>query len=166
MFEVKSKTINNIPFKVVPFPAAKAYRLKLRLLKLIGPAFGRLVGSFDGANTTSFLNAKVDGEQLAEALESLFTQLTEDEFMALLKDILQGVSCEITGADERSVLVNMADEFETKLDMVFQGRLFTVYPVILFVLEVNYPDFFGQMAGIGNRLATIMSKLGGANVVN
>ncbi len=159
MFEAKSKTINGINFKVAPFPAVTALKLKVNLLKTLGPAFGHLLGSFEGIGKGSIADAKVDGAELANALEVLFSQLGEEDFIRLLSRLLEGVSCEIQGEDRQPIIVNFGTDFETKMDMVFQGKLFTIYPVILFVLEVNFPDFFAQMAGIGSRLATTLSRL-------
>jgi hypothetical protein len=45
------------------------------------------------------------------------------------------------------------------MDLVFSGRLFTVYQIALFVLEVNYPDFFDLLAGdIGKRIKRIAAS--------
>jgi hypothetical protein len=164
MFEAESKTVNEIPFKVVPFPAAKALRLQHKLVKIIGPAFGRLIGSLSSGDTdqvgkVSLGNIKIDGFEVSQALESLFSQLSEDEFMSLIKELFSGVSCEVT-RDGKSVLIDFQENFEARLDIVFQRKLFTIYPVIFFVLEVNFPDFFGQLEGIGNRLQTILSMPG------
>ncbi len=158
MFEAKSKEIHGINFKVVPFPAVTALRLKVHLLKILGPAFGRLLGSFKGIGKGNVADAEIDGAALAGALEELFAQVSENEFIDLLQKLFSGVSCELKSEDKK-VLINFGDDFETKMDLVFQGKLFTIYPVILFVLEVNFPDFFGQMAGIGNRMQTMLSKL-------
>jgi len=39
------------------------------------------------------------------------------------------------------------------MDIVFGGRIFTIYPVLLLVLEANYPDFFGKVVrDIGERI--------------
>jgi hypothetical protein len=166
MFEAESKTINEIPFKVVPFPAAKALRLQHKLIKIIGPAFGRLIGSLSSENTqvgaVSLGNVRIDGFEVSQALESLFNQLNEDEFMLLVKELFSGVSCEVT-REGKTVLIDFQDKFEERFDIVFQRKLFTIYPVIFFVLEVNFPDFFGGLEGIGNRLQTTLSKLGSAN---
>jgi hypothetical protein len=39
------------------------------------------------------------------------------------------------------------------MEIVFTGRLFSVYEVIGLVLEANYPDFFDKVVrGIGKKL--------------
>jgi hypothetical protein len=145
MFEAKSKEINGLKFIVSPFPAVKALKLKVHLLKIIGPAFGQLLGSVKNIKAETEIN----GESLGGALELLFSSLTEDEFIDILKTLLANTSCEVKG-DKGTVLIPFTeDKFNTALDLVFQGKLFTIYSVIGFVLEVNYPDFFGQMEGIG-----------------
>ena len=59
------------------------------------------------------------------------------------------------------------DNFEQNFNKVFGGRLFSIYPVMLLVLEANYPDFFGKVAGnIGSltqRINTFAQANGEAN---
>jgi hypothetical protein len=44
------------------------------------------------------------------------------------------------------------------MELVFLGRLFSIYPLIIFVLKVNYPDFFGKVvSGIGRRIRTTLT---------
>jgi len=163
IFIPKSKVINGVTYKVAPFPAVEALKLKAHLVKILGPALGRLIGSIRGAGDV--LNAEVNGIELAGALDGLMSQLGEDAFVALIKRMLGAASCEIPDETTgKPVMISFASDFDTKLDLVFQGRLFDVYPVLAFVLEVNYPDFFGKLGGIGAKLQTLISRrLGSAS---
>lgn len=158
-FEPKSKTINEINFKVVPFAALEALRLKAYLLKTAGPAFGQLLGSFENLSA-GLGNMKIDGEKLSGAIETLMGHLGEEEFVALVQRMLKGVSCVIKDVAGKDLFINFVDEFSVKMDLVFQGKLMSIYPVMLFVLEVNFPDFFGKVGGIGNRIQTALSTKG------
>lgn len=155
MFETKSRIIDGISFKVRPFPAIEALQLKAYLLKTFGPAFGRAIG---GLESSAGADLKINGAEISGAIQTLFSQLSESDFVALIQRMLKEVACEIPDQSGKMVLVNMSEDFSAKLDIVFQGKLFTIYPVILFVLEVNFPDFFGKVGGIGRRLQTMLSK--------
>jgi hypothetical protein len=164
IFVPKTKVIDGVTYKVTPFPAVEALKLKAYLLKLLGPAFGRLIGSVRSKGESA-LDGDINGVELAGALEGLMKQLGEDDFIAFIRRMLQGTSCEIPDDRGKPVMIVFASDFDTKLDLVFQGRLFDIYPVIAFVLEVNFPDFFGKMGGIGSKLKTLISgKLGSASV--
>lgn len=154
VFEPKERVIEGIKFKVVPFPAIEALRIKMYLLKTFGPAFGRMIGSVKNIGAGKKLkDAEIDGNGLAQALELLFTQLGEEEFISLVQRMLRSTACEV---NNKFVLFD--SDFESKMDQVFQGNLFALYPLFAFVLEVNFPDFFGKMEGIGGHLQTLLSN--------
>jgi len=160
MFDPKSKVIDEIEFKVVPFPAITALRLKATLIKVIGPSLGMFLGSID--NTKSLSEAKINGEGVSRAIQSLFEQMNEDLFIILIKQLLSQVSCTIK-SDAGTPLMVVFDstrpqEFDSQINTVFQGKLMTIYPLMVFVLEVNFPDFFAKAKGIGSRLTTLMSE--------
>lgn len=151
MFEPKTKVIDDIEFKVVPFPAIEALRLKADLIKLIGPAFALFVGSI--GNVQNIMEARINGAGMSDAFKMLLEQLDTDTFIKLVKKILNSTSCQIKTGD-KSVFFNFQEDskFDLYFNEVFQGKLMTIYPLMLFVLEVNYPDFFVRAKGFGNRL--------------
>jgi hypothetical protein len=154
MYEAKSKTIDGTEFKVQPFTAIEALRLKAYLVKMIGPAFGQLLSSFKKGQKLADMD--IDGDKFSSAIEALTNQLGEQEFISFIQRMLSCTSCMLNGSNGK-VMVNFADDFAQKMDMVFQGKLFSIYPVMLFVLEVNYPDFFAKVGGFGRRITTAMS---------
>lgn len=100
----KEKVIDGLTFRVSPFPAVEALRLKAYLVRTLGPALAGAVDMFKGAGRSA-ADAEISGDSLCGVIEKLSASLDEE------------------------------------------GRLFSIYPVMLLVLEANYPDFFGKMAG-------------------
>lgn len=163
MYDAQVKKVEGMSFSVVPFSALEALRLKAYLIRLFGPALGRILGSLD-TSTLDIAEANLDGSKIGEALSVLFETLSEDVFLSTIKWLLKRVTVEI---DDNGKLVSLpfGDDrsFESALDKAFQGRLFTIYPVLLFVLRVNYPDLFTLAGSFGTRLKTLMSQLPGGN---
>lgn len=163
MYEPQVKKIEGMTFSVVPFSAMEAFRLKAYLVRLFGPALGRVLGSLD-TSSMSITEANLDGDKLGEAVGVLFETLSEDTFIAVIKWLLKRVTVEITESGKAVVLTFGDDrQFEAALDQAFQGRLFSIYPLLLFVLKVNYPDLFTLAGSFGTRLKTFMSPPPAAN---
>jgi len=147
MFEQKEKIIDDLKFMVSPFPAGEAIRLQAYLLRVLGPPFARMISAIKSGSLTSILDQEIDGEAAADALRMLFGVLDENSLMALIERLLKNVVCEYP-TKEGKVLFDFMSKFDERLTIVFQGKLLTIYKVMFFVLEVNYPDFFLK---IGNR---------------
>ena len=157
MLPEKKKEIDGMKFGVTPFMAGEALRLQSQLLKLFGPSFGAAIGAFKKGTTD------IDGDALANALMFLFNQFSDEEVLFnLIKRMMKNVVVEFTDDNGLVVLFDFAESYESRLTIVFQGKLLTIYKVILFVLEVNYPDFFDKVKGFfGDRtLPTILSPKG------
>jgi len=157
----KEKTINGIKFSVTPFHSVEGLRLKSFLIKKFGPALGQALGTLrDGLPENGNIgDIRLDGVVLSQAIEKLMEQLGEDDFIALIKRMFQNVIASVT-KDGKLLQLTFADQqFDTSMDVVFSGKLFTVYPVLLLVLEANYPDFFGKMAqDIGSKIKKIVTS--------
>jgi hypothetical protein len=159
MREAKTKEIDGIQFSVTPFPAIEAFKLKAYLLKKFAPAFSQILEMVNGIpKGGTVFDITFNGDVITKAVKELITQLDEEEFTALLRRLLQNV-CAKTSVDGKALeLYFTKDTFEASLDIVFSGSLFTVYPVLLFVLEANFPDFFGKMGGIGGKIQKMLSS--------
>lgn len=174
MNEPKTKQIGAYTVKVAPFSAIKALGLKWDLMKLIGPSVGRMLGAVGnpgGGAVPGVISAigdvALDGEQVGRSLEGLFSQLDSETFIRILKRILSNttVQTEATGPNGKpGWLVQFPEgdvsSFETSME-IFSGNLLTIYQVMFFVLEVNYPDFFGLTAAIGEKFKTLFSRSAG-----
>jgi hypothetical protein len=157
MFKEVKKTIDGIEFGVTPFPAIEALRLQATLSKLIGPSLGAALGSLSKSKGKE---VDINGGMLGSSIQFLFEQLTEETFVALIKRILKNVTCLYASEEGSSPIIHdFGDKFDERMTIVFQCKLLTMYKVVGFVLEVNYPDFFGVIGTvIGDRFRTISSK--------
>jgi uncharacterized protein YidB (DUF937 family) len=144
--------IDGVTFQVAPFMAVEGLRLKAHLVRIFGPALGELLGGIDGTKVGSIADISLGGDGIAKGLEKLLEQLDEAGFEALVKRLLTNVIASWTeGGKSRSI--SFGQDFETAMQLVFLGRLFSIYELIIFVLKVNYPDFFDKVvSGIGRRM--------------
>jgi hypothetical protein len=144
--------IDGVTFQVAPFMAVEGLRLKAHLVRTFGPAIGELLGGIDGTKVGSVMDISLGGGGIAKGLEKLLEQLDEDAFETLVKRLLANVIA-IWQEDGKSRSIHFGQDFETAMQLVFLGRLFSIYELIIFVLKVNYPDFFDKVAGgIGRRI--------------
>ena len=152
MFQTKSKEIDGIEFKVTQFTATEAYGIKRKLTGIVAP----LILSLLGNDTKKILDADIDMTKLSSAVQNAFESLPENEFVGLLKRLTKNVEAHTT-LNEKPVVLQLSDE--NHFDLCFTGKTFTIYPLLIFVLEVNFPDFFGKVkGGIGQNFQTIISN--------
>ena len=137
----KEKVIDGLTFRVSPFPAVDALCLKSYLIKTLGPAFAEAVDVFRGADS------EISGRSLCGVVEKLTSSLDEETFVSLVQRMFRYVTVNGKDADGKPVVAQFGDNFNEAFNRVFVGRLFSIYPVMLLVLEANYPDFFGKVAG-------------------
>lgn len=149
MSKTKEKVIDGLTFTVAPFPAIEALRLKAYLVKTLGPALAEAFDAFNSAGAS--VDSNISGDSLSGVVEKLTASLDEKSFVDLVQRMLRYVTVNGKDSDGKAVVAQFGDNFEANFNRVFEGRLFSIYPVMLLVLEANYPDFFGRMAGaIGN----------------
>jgi hypothetical protein len=158
----KTKLIDGVEFTVAPFMAIEALRLKAYLIKTFGPAFGQMLGTLkDGLpKSGSIEDIKLDGAALSGAIETLMVQLDEPSFINLIKRLFANLIAKGKTEDGKPY-VRMFDaaNFESSLNLVFAGKLFSIYPVMGLVLEANYPDFFDKtVRSIGKQIKGIASS--------
>lgn len=161
MFEMKEKQIGDVLYKVSPFAAMEALKLKATILKIFGPAIGKALAGLT-SSTATLANTKIDGDSISGAFTALFEELDEDTFGAIVKRCLRNTTAIIgLNANGQQQQVQFADGREENLTIVFCGHLLDIYKLIYFVLEVNYPDFFDL---IQNRLSGSLQKIQSLNV--
>jgi hypothetical protein len=155
----KQKDIDGVTFQVAPFMAVEGLRLKAFLIKTLGPGLGALLGGLGDTKTLQDINnIKIDGTALAQGIEKLMENLGEDQFIGLIKRLFQNVVANWKESGKQRAIA-FGNDFDAAMETVFLGRLFSVYPLIGFVLEVNYPDFFGKVVrGIGGRIKAIQTS--------
>lgn len=123
MIETKEKTIDGSVYAVTQFPAMKALRMQAKLGKYLGPSLSLLY--------VSEMNGNSD-EKIPMALKMLFEQLDENTFESLTLELLQ------------CVRENGVELTKPIIDLKFAGKLNLLFKVLVWVLEVNYADFFQE----------------------
>jgi hypothetical protein len=152
MAEARKKEIDGITFQVAPFMAIDALKLKAYLVRVFGPALGELLSGLQGGGK-DVMDVDISKLNIGMALEKLFTQLDEDSFVRLLQRLFANTIATWT-ADGKSHSVAFNTDFATSLDLVFGGKLFSIYPAAAFILEANFPDFFTKVVrGIGTKIS-------------
>ena len=158
---IKEKEIDGVRFAVAPFQVTEALRIKSYLIRTFGPSLGHILGALKGVplGSKDIGDVPIVGLDISQAIENLMGHLGEDEFVALIKRMFRNVTAYIT-KDGKSLQLSFAEQaFDTSMNIVFEGRVFSVYSVIVLVLEANYPDFFVLMAqGIGSRIQKIITS--------
>jgi hypothetical protein len=150
--------IDGVTFQVAPFMAVEGLRLKAHLVRTFVPALGELLGGIDGAKVGSIGEISLGGNGFSKGLEKLLEQLTENNFEALVRRLLANVIA-IWPEDGKSRSISFGQDFDTAMQLVFLGRLFSIYELIIFVLKVNYPDFFDRVvSGIGRKMKITLTS--------
>lgn len=113
------------------YSATKATKMLAKLAKLVGKPIGMLSAAGEGAEVTPDL--------LGAVIEAVTSQIEPDEFVALVKDILEGVH-----------VVDENGNRPVVFDSDFSGRIGHMMKVVRKVLEFQFSDFFGDLtASIG-----------------
>ena len=152
-------TIEGVTFSVAPFMVTEALRLKMHLVRTFGPAIGEILGGINGANLKSINDLNLGGSGITKGVEKLLEQLDEESFVALIKRLFANVTATLK-EDGKAIAATFGGDFEVAMQIVFQGRIFSIYELIVFVLKVNYPDFFDKVvSGIGRRIQKTLTSV-------
>jgi hypothetical protein len=150
--------IDGVTFQAAPFTAVEGLRLKAHLVRTFGPALGELLGGINSTKVGGIADINLGGDGIAKGIEKLLEQLDEDKFVELVKRLLNNVIA-IWPEGGKSRSIAFGADFDTAMQLVFLGRPFSIYELIIFVLKVNYPDFFGRAASvIGRRMRAIFTS--------
>jgi len=140
----QKKRIDGEVYSVTPFTGRTAFRIQFRLAKLITPSVGLLSGMFSSLKEKDIKglgDLDLDGDAIGKALEGLFNQYSEDEILDLLLLILEQTE---RGEGAKAVFIT-----EESFDTFFTSNLITAFKVAVFVIQVNFPDFFSLAAATG-----------------
>lgn len=150
----KTKKIDGITFSVGSMMAMDAFKLKSKLIKIFAPSLGKLFSSFD--LNKDFKDIDLSKIPLAEIIQNVMSELDDETIDYLLRKLLWNVTA-TTDVNGKKTAVAFSSDFETVFNLVFNQKLFTLYPLLAFVLEVNYPDFFQKIKTIGPKMKKIGS---------
>jgi hypothetical protein len=138
------KKLDGVEYRVQPIPAIEAIELYADILRLLGPAANRL------PSIILALSAGDDGQEMMADVAAL----------AAVSDILSRVpSDQVSGLVSRIVGIAQIKRPSGQYDPVdlsgdFTGKVSALVPLVKFVLEEQFRDFF-----IGSRKRGILSLL-------
>lgn len=159
----KTKVIDDIEFTVAPFLAVEALKLKAYLIRTFGPSLGQMIGALKDVFTKDGEvkgDVQIDGNALAMTIETFMEHLDEASFVNLIKRMFANLIAKGKDPATGEGFARQFDDknFEKSLNDVFQCRLFSIYPVLVLVLEANYPDFFEKtVRSIGKSIWGMLS---------
>jgi hypothetical protein len=137
LLKTKEKEIEGTNYIVTQFTGRKALKIKMKIVKMLAPIISSLTSSVK-TNDKSVMDSDIDFSVVGEAVSKLFEIMPEDDLIDFIIDMLS-----MTQKD--NVLINSKTfEFD------FVGNFTTMYKVLYFVIQVNYPDFFQMGASIGS----------------
>ena len=132
MIETHEKIIDDATYTVTQLPARRAIKLKAKLLKLFGPVIAQFFVISDSKDDSQEYKST-----FVRAVEKFALDIDPNTIDTLIVEILQGVR------------KNGMELTQATIDVEFSGDIAGIYKLIMFVLEVNYLNFF-QMVGIGH----------------
>jgi hypothetical protein len=118
--ETMQRTINGRIYSVSQMPTFKALDVFEILSATIGPGIAAIA------------SLGLDGD-VTKVAEALFAKLGGGKLKALANQLLDGALVEENGKTSAML---------TGFDLRYAGKLFEVFQVMAFVVEVNYKDFF------------------------
>ena len=140
MIETKKKSIDGDEYAVTQFPARRGLNLKIRLVKVLGPALAEAAGALNlSAGAAALEQAGINPWFLGQAVSRLVEGLDSSTGELVLELLSQ------TRKNNRELN-------EAAFDLEFAGKYLTLYKVLGFVIQVN--GFFGQ-GGIGTMAAAL-----------
>ncbi len=123
--ETKAKEIDNVLYEVTQFTATRGFKLSARLWLLFSEPLANLFSSGNIDKSKSFLD--MDASVIAKAIASLNTKFTDESLFEFAKELLTQTQ---------------RDRKEINFDLDFAGNIMHLYKVLVFVVEVNFADFF------------------------
>lgn len=136
--ERQQTVIDGHRYEMTMFPATESYRLFHRLLKIIGPAFGKIV---DAMGDGDIQDVDLSNETTIEAIIALTTHIKESDLDHVIDKLR---NCTHVGVDGSDKTVPLKGIFE----MHFAGALASMFRWLLWGLQVQYANFiegFGSM---------------------
>ncbi len=157
MGKIQDKTIGDVKYTVARFPGGEAIKIQAYLMRNILPAITKMLGGIDIRAVERAGLAGLSLSGLSDGVAQICQLLDEDEFIKLLRRLFANVQATVTLEGKPRLLTFAGDGFDVAMDACFEGNTSNVYLLLLFVLEVNYPDFFTKAKGL---LGSIGKKLG------
>lgn len=133
-------------FRTEPMLATEAIMLQARLLKLVGPAAGRLGGiiSASGGSVADDIKS-ASGASAVSALADVFTTCEPREVAKLVQDVVEIAQIRRPSGEYSAI----------DLDGDFTDYPGDIYPVAVWVLREQLGPFISGLLGNGSRSAPV-----------
>ena len=129
------KKIDGVLYTVTPILAKRAVVLQAKLTKVIGPALPALISAL--ANRT---DEAAQQKAAIDALNAIAATIDPEAFGDLVEEIVQLAEVQDGGRYRRVIM-----------DQDFTGNLQGILPVVGFVLQEQFGDFFTALTANGAR---------------
>jgi hypothetical protein len=143
------KEIDGLTFVIGKIPGRKSLLVLHRLARTVFPALALVVKDSLSVESKD-LSVDTLMMSLGDALPRLFQDLTEDQFNALINDLLQTVQV-IDG--NGNAIAPVLPQF----DLIFTGKPFTVIKLLTASVMENYGGFL-QSQEFANAMAAVKAK--------
>jgi hypothetical protein len=137
---VAEKKINGRTFRVDPMLATKALVLQARLFRVAGPAIERLPEILVGLGGNEEEQRTSNGAAIG-AFASIFAQSSPDDLADIVKEV-----AEIARIRRPSGAYDALD-----FDGDMTGHQADLIPLVIFVLQEQFGDFFSAVPGLGRQ---------------
>ena len=128
--EPSRRTIDGLDFELSPLTAWKGMETFTRVTRFIAPAVSSIFSKGSGDT----------GAALALAFQGLASN-SPAELKSITEILLEGCTVAFEGRTVRLLTV---------FDTVMRGKIFTVFKLLAWAVEVNYADFFAALkSGLG-----------------
>lgn len=127
MQRTETRVFDDLAITVQQLPAMRAVKLSRRLIQIAAPA------------VTALKDLSADASVLGEAISNALAEFSEKDLEALIKDLLETATVEQEGRIAKVMPL---------FDELFRGKVFTLYKVLAFALEVNFADFFEPLRAL------------------
>lgn len=150
----ETRSIDGMTFTVQQLGGKPAGRLFVRLSSYLFPALSQGASALDKLDLKAGLNAEMDlgtiGRGLSAAARTLFEKLTEDEYEALLNQLLETAMVRSPKGGDVPLM--------PLFDDMMAGKVLTQMKLLAFALEVNFRDFLPALGGLQGLAAGAASR--------
>lgn len=144
----KEVVIDDLRFKIYPMGCMKALLLDRKIISMLVP----LISGFKDD-----LEAEVDFKVISEGFQKSLTEMSDAEYKSLVLDLLKDVTIRPKNpkpGEGESLSID-----ESVMNSHFEGKLMTIYKLIIEVMKFNKFTPFEMVAG-GIKMNQITSLIG------
>jgi hypothetical protein len=140
--ETQEKDIGGRKFTVAQLPGTRGLHAFNKCVRYLGPALvtGIRGVTKDGAEDIGSKDSTLLLSALETALPRLLADMSESQFDDLRTSLLATAQVDVE-VEERGVTITKRYNVLEKFDLIFRGRVFDVYKLLFFAIQVNFGTF-------------------------